>query len=250
MGNNPSFKGLRGNWPFGGDYPLQCVNWWEVFAFCNALSKAHGLAACYELEGWTDGLGCPGTLPGQASLPGQAKCTEDAEFAWPMECSGVKFAGLDCPGYRLPTEAEWEYSARAGTTTATYNGTVQYPDGAFDCDIAGPVLDPIAWWVCNYKGTQHPVAQKLPNAWGAYDMIGNVDEMVWDFLGDYEGYPPEPATDPLGPEAGSHRIIRGGSAPSPVEWCRSAWRFAGLERARLGGFRVVRTAKSPGAATP
>jgi formylglycine-generating enzyme required for sulfatase activity len=167
-----------------------------------------------------------------------------------MECSGVKFAGLDCPGYRLPTEAEWEYSARAGTTTATYNGTVQYPDGAFDCDIAGPVLDPIAWWVCNYKGTQHPVAQKLPNAWGAYDMIGNVDEMVWDFLGDYEGYPPEPATDPLGPEAGSHRIIRGGSAPSPVEWCRSAWRFAGLERARLGGFRVVRTAKSPGAATP
>ena len=93
--------------------------------------------------------------------------------------------------YRLPTEAEWEYAARAGTP-GTYAGN----------------LDDMAWYDKNSNGQTHPVGQKKANAWGLYDMHGNVWEWVEDWYGNYSA---GPATDPKGPATGSSRVVRGGS---------------------------------------
>ena len=104
--------------------------------------------------------------------------------------------------YRLPTEAEWEYAARAGTTTDTYAGDITKPSGN------DPVLNRIAWYRENSGGGTHPVGRKAPNAWGLHDMLGNVREWVGDWYGDYSG---GTVTDPDGPRSGSVRVNRGGS---------------------------------------
>ena len=106
--------------------------------------------------------------------------------------------------YRLPTEAEWEYAARAGTTGARYGE-----------------LDTIAWWYGNSGNHPHPVKQKAANAWGLHDMIGNVWEWCADWYGDY---PTGSVTDPKGPGSGSDRVLRGGSWGSVAEGARSAGR--------------------------
>jgi formylglycine-generating enzyme len=107
--------------------------------------------------------------------------------------------GLDA---RLPTEAEWEYACRAGTTGATYAG-----DFRLGSDIAS-VLDPIAWYSENSNETTHPVAQKQANSWGLYDMLGNVYEWCADWYGDFDK---AAAYDPKGPAEGAGRVLRGGS---------------------------------------
>ena len=99
--------------------------------------------------------------------------------------------------YRLPTEAEWEYAARAGTTGARYGE-----------------LDAIGWWDGNSGRQTHPVSQKAANAWGLHDMMGNVWEWCSDWYGDY---PTGSVTDPTGPSSGSNRVVRGGS------WVNDAW---------------------------
>ena len=139
--------------------------------------------------------------------------------------------------YALPTEAQWEYAARAGTT------------GRF----AGPI-DELAWHLGNSGGSTHPVARKKPNAWGLYDMHGNVQEWCGDW---YAGYPGGRAADPAGPASGIYRVIRGGAVSSPVGmlhvahrnlW-RSGWasRFIGF-RLALAPVRAT-TAQSVSAAT-
>jgi formylglycine-generating enzyme required for sulfatase activity len=124
--------------------------------------------------------------------------------------------------YSLPTEAQWEYACRAGTTGATYGR-----------------LDEIAWYKANSGGTTHPVGQKKPNTWGLYDMIGNVSQWCLDWLGRYPG---GNEVDPTGPSSGSVHIQRGGSWSHFWYFCRSAYR-GGDDPDTLGhpeeGFRVA-----------
>ena len=133
--------------------------------------------------------------------------------------------------YRLPTEAEWEYAARAGTTTAYSFGASETPLGDY------------TWYSSNSSSKTHPVGQKLPNAWGLYDMHGNVWEWVSDRYGDYSS---SAATDPVGSTGGSRRVSRGGSWSSDTGGLRSADRGGVIPGSRSSsiGFRLV--AASPG----
>ena len=132
------------------------------------------------------------------------------------------------PGYRLPTEAEWEYVCRAGTSSTYYFG-----DSEWD-------LDMYAWYGDNSGGQTQIVGQKRPNAWGFYDMLGNVWEWVTDWYGQYES---STIVDPQGPSEGSFRVIRGGTWESKGWELRSAHRGSGdpQHRSELTGFRLVRT---------
>ncbi len=134
---------------------------------------------------------------------------------------------------RLPTEAEWEYACRAGTATAFSFG---------DADSA---LSDYAWYKANSGDTPHPVGQKKPNAWGLYDMHGNVWEWCADWYGDY---PKGAATDPQGPASGKYRVLRGGSWLSNPDYCRSAYRNNRTPDNRFNnyGFRVVVSVSAPG----
>ena len=138
--------------------------------------------------------------------------------------------------YTLPTEVQWEYACRAGTTTALNSGKNLTDD--YEC----PNMSEVGWYWYNagtYEDTSHPVGQKQPNAWGLYDMHGNVCEWCLDWYG--ENYPTEAVIDPKGPATGSYRVLRGGSWRYIADFCRSAYRYyidpdSGCNH---GGFRVA-----------
>jgi formylglycine-generating enzyme required for sulfatase activity len=183
MGSNPSYFSLCGD-----ACPVERVTWFDAVDYLNALSRSVGLEECYEGSG-TDRT----------------------------------FAGLSCRGFRLPTEAEWESAARAGTTGATHGA-----------------LDAIAWTLTNSGGTTHPVRGKEGNAWRLFDVLGNVQEWTQDWYGPHEAA----ATDPEGPAAGTYRVFRGGSFASSPPYCRAARPFAGDTSQGLAdvGLRPARTA--------
>ncbi|MGD0089135.1 MAG: formylglycine-generating enzyme family protein [Planctomycetota bacterium] len=140
----------------------------------------------------------------------------------------------------LPTEAQWEYACRAGTTTRFYSG---------DADSA---LDGVAWHGSNAGQMTHPAGQKQANAWGLYDMHGNVQQWCADWYGEY---PDGAATDPAGPATGNMRVLRGGSWNDCPLVCRSAYRCRDDPggRSSFYGFRVVlaaRAANQPEAKNP
>ena len=198
MGNNPSHFDNCGD-----DCPVENVNWWESLAYCNILSRSEDLEECYEFSG------CDNKRPGQD-----------------MKCESVKFIGLGCKGYRLPTESEWEYAARAGSTGK------YYADNLHD----------IAWYHSNSSGKTHPVARKFPNAWGVSDMLGNVGEWTWDFFQkDY--YINDSQLDPLGATTGNSRVNRGGSWLYYAMGCRFAYRNDDVPGFRYAGvgFRPARS---------
>lgn len=201
----------------GGDCPVENVSWWDALEYLNRLSSSKGMPQCYELS---DCIGAPGVN---------------------FRCAQVTFEGLTCRGYRLPTEAEWEYFARAGTQTAFYAGNLA--PTRTECEPIDPDLDEVAWFCGNAGGATHPVGRRKPNAWGLHDTIGNVSEWVWDWnFGDYSDQDVE---DPLGPSKGAGRSTRGGSWLSLGRECRAANR--GYEnpedRKDSLGLRPVRSLK-------
>jgi len=203
MENNPSYFSSSGDGAnCGSDCPVETVNWWEALAYANALSNSEGLEECYVLSGCENRAGND------------------------MECTDV-LLNSDC-GYRLPTEAEWEYAARAGTRTAFYSGE-RTPDD-------------IAWHGEDWNtGSTHQVGQLEANSWGLYDMSGNVFEWCWDWYGSYES---SPVTDPMGPDSGSPRVLRGGAWIYSYSSVRSARRYfySPNNRRRYSGFRLVYSA--------
>jgi len=138
--------------------------------------------------------------------------------------------------YSLPTEAQWEYAARAGSTTAFANGDILATDCSDDAN-----LDAMGWYCYNANDSTHQVAQKTANAWGLYDMHGNVYEWVSDWYQMDLGS--DPVIDPTGPDSGSVRVRRGGGRNSDAKWCRSARRTNGSPSASNSylGFRLLRS---------
>ena len=137
--------------------------------------------------------------------------------------------------YRLPTEAEWEYSCRAGTADAFANGGITELECNQDSN-----LDAVAWFCGNADNKTHPVAQKKPNTLGLYDMHGNVSELCYDWYGEYDS---NQSKDPQGPVSGIHHVVRGGGWDANTGHCRSACRGALSpgERNYGVGFRLVKT---------
>jgi len=117
--------------------------------------------------------------------------------------------------YTLPTEAQWEYAARAGSNTAFANGGITEATSSANLDVMG-------WYVSNSDASPHAIAQKTANAWGLFDMHGNIIEWCNDW---YDTYPIGSVTDPVGPSSGSERVRRGGGFNNEARHCRSSYRF-------------------------
>lgn len=179
------YSSLRGYQPSKfscANCPVEQVDWHEAAAYCNALSALKGYTACYN---------CTGTLS-------NVTCVTNSSFA------SANF--YLCPGYRLPTEAEWEYAYRAGTSASLYNNTE-----VVNCSTNDVNSNLISWNFYNASSTTHAVGGKPANDWGLYDMAGNVWEWCndfWDFSTDYGS---AFVTDPWGMSSAIYRVQRGGS---------------------------------------
>jgi len=203
----------------GKDCPAEEVSWHEAVAYCNALSSKNSLKTCYSCSGGGVSVSCK---------------------------AAAAYAGgniYDCPGYRLPTEAEWEYVYRAGTSTAYYSGAEDVA-GCYSCTTVDANAHKIGWYCYNtyfYNKTK-PVGKKAPNKWGLYDMAGN----VWEWC--HDAYQSNLGTtavkDPV-ITTGSKRILRGGAWNNFSRMMRAANRmgYDPSKRDKDIGFRCVRTTK-------
>ncbi len=202
----------------GDNYPAYYVSWYDALVYCNKRSIAEGLTPCYSIddspnpEDW-------------GVVPTSSNSTWDA-----VECNWT------ANGYRLPTEAEWEYAARAGDNTVdslTYSGTSDVNE-----------LEKYAWYYDNSDYTTHEVGKKEANVFGLYDMSGNVWEWCWNWFTSEYDENTEGGSDPTGSSAGSDRVNRGGSWCNSSVGCAVSCRISNYPNGRSSnlGFRVVRLA--------
>jgi formylglycine-generating enzyme len=245
------------NTPVCDDCPVMYLTWFEALAWCNALSRFEGLEECYDLST------CMGDLGGGCP-EGYGGCGGSIEAGNAYDCSGKtrRYDSMyDCTGYRLPTGPEWEYAAKAGTTTNTYNGDITDDHDGYCADE--PILNDIAWYCYNtgcMDGSQpwdpnslnllQEVGQKQPNPFGLYDMLGNAMEWV-DYVSTgfsldwWYGATSELLVDPIGPPENedSRRDLRGGAYYGLNCYNRTADQFqeSGDHRGPGYGFRPVRT---------
>jgi hypothetical protein len=178
----------------GDNYPVHDVTWYNAVEFCNSLSEMEGLTKCYSGSGNS------------------------------ITCNLLE------NGYRLPTEAEWEYAARGGNQSRgfEYSGSNS--------------IDGVAWYLSNSGSKTHAVGTKDPNELGIYDMSGN----VWEWCNDWDGdYNSSAQTNPVGPSTGSTRVLRGGSVATVIPHCRvtNSSSFAPDNSLDFNGFRIVRNVK-------
>jgi formylglycine-generating enzyme required for sulfatase activity len=179
----------------GDDLPVESVSWYDAVAYCNKRSQMEGLSAVYTIS--------------------RTNVT----------------ANWSSKGYRLPTEAEWEFAAKGGAASNSL---------AVDAVYAGIAsLNDVAWHGGNYDSKTHPVGQKKANALGLFDMAGNVCEWCWDIYGNYPG---GSQSDPVGASSGIGRVIRGGTWSGIDRWLRSAYRDGSVPgfTASDRGFRLAR----------
>jgi len=178
----------------GDNYPVYNVSWYAIIKYCNLRSMAEDLTPVYTISGSTN----PSDW---GAVPTSSNATWDA-----ATCN------WSANGYRLPTEAEWEYAARGGTTTPDY-----LYSGSDD-------INAVAWHACNnIPNGSKPVGGKAANGFGIYDMSGNVYESCWDWYSSTY-YNTSPSINPLGPDNGSYRLLRGGGWGDSEYFCRVSYR--------------------------
>lgn len=176
--------------PQTDSHPVTMVSWYDAVEYCNWRSEQEGRTPVYTIS--------------------------EEDVSWDRSADG----------YRLPTEAEWEFAARGGNSSREY----QY-SGSSDPDDS-------AWYKNNSGGETHPVGSQQANELGLHDMSGNVWEWCWDWMADYQS---DDQSDPIGPPSGAARVMRGGSWTSLATYLRSGYRtgyFPGNSHA-YNGFRVV-----------
>ena len=213
MGNNPSLFQGSSNPPDGdeeqGKRPVENINWYHAIAFCNKLSIACGLEPCYTVTGVDFGTLQPGNIP-----------------KWDDGTWNNAVCDLHKNGFRLPTEAEWEWAAMGGKDYKWAGTDSESEFGTY------------AWYQENSNEKTHQVKLKSPNGYGLYDMSGNVGEWCWDW---YKNSTPAGGQDPTGAASGNMRVMRGGSWSAFKRHALRAYRgpVKPDENYRSGGLRVV-----------